>query len=94
MSKKVIRNISEKRLLNLAQGRKYPATPIGFDRFSKTRSKRLESLTPRSISKTKSLIGYLLGHGSRAQRASLPKTYTRLRVLSKNGVYAVKLRFR
>ncbi len=94
MSKRVIRNISNKRLLNLSQGRKYPATPIGFDRFSKTRTKRLESLKSGSVSRTKNLIKYLLGNGSRAQRASMPKTYIRLCVLGRDGSHAVKLHFR
>jgi hypothetical protein len=43
--------------------------------------------------KTREVIGYLLGHGARAWRGSLPAVRPRLKVMSPNGHYAVKVRF-
>lgn len=93
MSKRVIRNLSEHRLYAQPKGKRKMSTPIGLDRFNTVRSSRLDLLRPRSVSKTKNLIKFLLGHGTRAQRATLPKKYTRLRVNGTNGTSAVRLSF-
>ena len=44
--------------------------------------------------KTKDIVGYLLGHGARAWRASFPITNVRVRVMMPNGNFAVKIRFK
>ncbi len=93
MSKRVIRSVSENRFSSQVKGKKYASVPIGLERFNSTRSSRLDLFRPRSITKTKNLIKYLLGHGTRAQRATLPKKYTRLRVKGMHGGDAVKLSF-
>lgn len=94
MSKRVIRSLNDSRFSPDINGKKRAHMPIGLDRFNSVRSTRLDLFRPRSVSKTKNLIKYLLGHGTRAQRATLPKRYTKLRVISPNGVAAVKLSFR
>lgn len=93
MSKRVVRSISEGRLINPPRGKSRSFVPIGLDRFRKSKFDGLDLFKPRSAAKTKNLISYLLGHGYRAQRATLPKRYTRLRVLTPTGNRAVKLRF-
>ncbi len=93
MSKRVIRNMTDNRFQTQVKGKKYVSMPIGLDRFNSVRSSRLDLIRPRSLTKTKNLIKYLLGHGLRAQRATLPKKYTRLRVNGPNGIPAVKLSF-
>ena len=93
MSNRVIRNVSGNLLRGSSRTAKYHAKPIGLDRFNQTRTSKLDLFRPRSVSKTKSLIKYLLGHGARTQRATLPKKYTRLRVNTPDGVCAVKLSF-
>lgn len=93
MSKRVIRSLSEVHLKAQIKSKKMKSVPIGLDRFYMVRSSRLELSKPRSASKTKNLIRYLLGNGSRAQRSVLPKQYARLRVLTPNGKNAVKLSF-
>ena len=93
MSKRVIRSLTEGRLQPPLKGKKRALQPIGFDRIKSARSSRLDLFKPRSAIKTRSLIKFLLGHGTRAQRATLPKKYTRLRVNGPNGTPAVKLNF-
>lgn len=93
MSKRVIRNIADTRLQSSSNGKKRTVKPIGLDRLKPMRSSRLDLFKPRSAVKTRSLINFLLGHGTRAQRATLPKKYTRLRVNSPNGASTVKLNF-
>ena len=92
MSNRVIRNVSGNLLRGSSRTAKYHAKPIGLDRFNQTRTSKLDLFRPRSVGKTKNLIKYLLGHGTRAQRASLPKKYIRLRVKNEHGGHAVKLR--
>lgn len=41
--------------------------------------------------KTKDLVGLLLGHGSRAMRASLPLTTVRVKAFAPDGKAAVKI---
>ncbi len=94
MSNRVIRGLSEYHLHAQVKSKKRKDMPIGLDRFNTVRSTRLDLFKPRSASKTKNLIKFLLGHGSRAQRATLPKKYTRLRVKGPAGQPAVKLSFR
>ena len=43
--------------------------------------------------KTKDLIGLLVSHGARAWRSSLPAVNVRVRVLTRAGRAAVKIRF-
>lgn len=93
MSKRVVRNMVDTRLHASSKGKKRVVKPIGLDRLKPVRSSRLDLFKPRSAVKTRSLIKFLLGHGTRAQRATLPKKYTRLRVHGPNGVSAVKLNF-
>lgn len=93
MSKRVIRELSNNGIHPKPKGKKRNTVPIGLDRFTQVRSQRLDLFKPRSVSKTKNLIKFLLGHGARAQRATLPRKHTRLRVCRPNGVSAVKLRF-
>ncbi len=93
MSKRVIRSLTEGRLQPPLKGKKRAQKPIGFDRVGSYRSSRLDLFKPRSANKTRSLIKYLLGHGTRAQRATLPRKQTRLRVKGPNGSPAVKLNF-
>jgi len=94
MSNRVIRGLSDRHLQAQLKSKKKRDVPIGLDRFNTVRSTRLDLLKPRSASKTKNLIKFLLGHSSRAQRATLPKKHMRLRVKGPNGVSAVKLSFR
>ena len=75
------------------KGKKRATVPIGLDRFNQVRAQRLDLFKPRSASKTKNLIKFLLGHGARAQRATLPKKHIRLRVCGPNGASAVRLNF-
>ena len=42
--------------------------------------------------KTKDIVGYLLGHGARAWRASFPVAKPRVKVMLPNGHFAVKIR--
>ena len=91
MSNRVILGLSNSLLRGSPQGTDHDAKPIGLDRFNQTRTSKLDLFRPRSVGKTKNLIKYLLGHGTRAQRASLPKKYIRLRVKNENGGHAVKL---
>jgi hypothetical protein len=42
--------------------------------------------------KTKDIVGYLLGHGARAWRGSLPVATPRVRVMMPNGHFAVKIK--
>ncbi len=93
MSKRVIRDIAERRRLPDFKGQKRTVKPIGLDRHNLTLSGRLDLFKPRSASKTKNLIRFLLGHGERAQRATLPKKYTKLCVYNSNGLPSVRLRF-
>jgi len=93
MSKRVIRSFSEVHLQAKLKSRKKKSVPIGLDRFHMVRSTRLDLFKPRSASKTKNLIKFLLGNGSRAQRSVLPKRYARVRVLGPNGKNAVRLSF-
>lgn len=93
MSNRVIRGLSQYHLQAQIMGKKRKDIPIGLDRFNTVRSTRLDLFKPRSASKTKNLIKFLLGHGSRAQRASLPRKHTRLRVKGPSGRAAVKLSF-
>jgi hypothetical protein len=44
--------------------------------------------------KTKDIVGYLLGHGARAWRASFPVASPRVKVMMPNGHLAVKIRFK
>jgi hypothetical protein len=44
--------------------------------------------------KTKDIVGYLLGHGARAWRASFPIAYPRVKAIMPNGHLAVKIRFK
>ncbi len=94
MSNRVIRGLSQYHLQAQILSKKRKDIPIGLDRFNTVRSTRLDLFKPRSASKTKNLIKFLLGHGARAQRATLPKKYTRLRVKGPGGRAAVKLSFR
>jgi len=94
MSNRVIRGLSERHLQAHIKSEKKRDIPIGLDRFNTVRSTRLDLFKPRSASKTKNLIKFLLGHGSRAQRATLPRKYTRLRVNGQNGLPAVRLSLR
>lgn len=94
MSNRVIRGLSEYHLQSQIKGKKKRDVPIGLDRFNTVRSTRLDLFKPRSASKTKNLIKFLLGHGSRAQRATLPKKHIRLRVMGLSGQNAVQLSFR
>ena len=93
MSKRVIRSFSEVQLQAQIKSRKKNSIPIGLDRFNTVRSTRLDLFRPRSVAKTKNLIKYLLGSGSRAQRSVLPKQYAKLRVIAPNGKKAVRLSF-
>jgi hypothetical protein len=42
--------------------------------------------------KTKDIVGYLLGHGARAWRGSLPVAAPRVKVMMPNGHFAVKIK--
>ena len=42
--------------------------------------------------KTKDIVGYLLGHGARAWRGSLPVAKPRVKVMMPNGHFAVKIK--
>jgi hypothetical protein len=42
--------------------------------------------------KTKDIVGYLLGHGARAWRGSLPVATPRVKVMMPNGHFAVKIK--
>ena len=44
--------------------------------------------------KTKDIVGYLLGHGARAWRASFPVASPRVKAVMPNGNLAVKIRFK
>jgi hypothetical protein len=44
--------------------------------------------------KTKDIVGYLLGHGARAWRASFPLASPRVKALMPNGNLAVKIRLK
>lgn len=44
--------------------------------------------------KTRDLVGFMLSHGARSWRASLPATHVRLRVTSPFGATAVRMRLR
>jgi hypothetical protein len=44
--------------------------------------------------KTKDIVGYLLSHGARAWRGSLPVANPRVKALMPNGHLAVKIRFK
>lgn len=94
MSNRVIRGVSERNFQAQIMSKKKRDAPIGLDRFNTVRSTRLDLFKPRSASKAKNLIKFLLGHGLRAQRATLPRKHTRLRVNGPSGRPAVKLSFR
>lgn len=93
MSKRVIRDLSAGRLIKTPMGKRQSLRPIGLERYNIKRSSRLDLFKPRSAKKTKNLIEFLLGNGNRASRATLAKKYTRLRVLTPSGNYAVRLQF-
>jgi hypothetical protein len=43
--------------------------------------------------KTREVIGFLLGHGARAWRGSMPVVRPRIKVMTPKGQYAAKIRF-
>ena len=89
MSKRVVRNKVESRKLPQINGKHTAA--IGLDRFPPRQAGRLDLFKARTPSMTRNLIGYLLGHGERAQRATLPRKQTRLRVYGHTGKPAIRL---
>lgn len=52
-----------------------------------------EQLRSKPKIKTRDLIGYLLGHGARAWRSSLPPASPAVRAMTPSGRLAVKIRF-
>ena len=56
-------------------------------------SARIKAQRPRNRVKTRELIGFLLGHGARAWRSSLPEVSSHVRAYTPGGHLAVRIRF-
>lgn len=89
---RVIQKHSDRRFIKLSSQKLQNTTPIGLDRFQSSKFTAFDLFKPRSAVKTKNLIRFLLGHGSRAQRAALPRKNLKLMVLNPKGKQALLLR--
>ena len=75
-----------------AEDGKSKKSVLGMGRFSKSSKNSLNALGRGKSLSTKDLIGFLLGHGSRAERMAAPKTHIQIRAFTPSGNPAVKIR--
>ena len=96
MSNSVIRKSVEMSVLGLLYARRKKLQ--GGQGTNERSRKTVQNLSDvvqqsRNRTKTKSLIGFLLSHGARAKRLSMPPVRTSLRVATPTGHPAIKIRF-
>ena len=70
------------------------ATDIGAQSLHKAAMRLADVGRAGSRFKTKDLVGFLLSHGARSWRASLPRTDVRLSVYAPGGEPALKIRLK
>ena len=84
-------NIKPHSVLNFSRPNSEPKLPTTAQALHDAAKQLAHQRFGRPRMKTKDVVGYLLGHGARAWRASFPIANPRVKVITPDGLLAVKI---
>ncbi len=85
-------SINQHEVLNFSRPKTEPKLPTAAQALHDAAKQLAKQNLGRPRLKTKDIVGYLLGHGARAWRASFPVASPRVKAITPDGMLAVKIK--